>query len=64
MPENYEGMTVNERLFAAGLLSAYEAAVASNDLAHINSVLAKVQLRRDADGMHWPLNGKTHAPNQ
>ena len=55
MAEDYSGMTVNERLFVAGLLDAYEAAVESGDLNAINSVLAKVGLRQGADGMNWPV---------
>jgi hypothetical protein len=48
-------MTVNERLFAAGLIDAYDAARASGDLAEMNRVLAKVHVRRDASGMHHEI---------
>ncbi len=46
-------MTVNERLFQAGLMEAYEAAAASGDLGAINEVLAQVGLRQDSSGMNW-----------
>ena len=48
-------MTVNERLVTAGLLEDFDAAVASEDLTSINSVLEKVGLRQDETGMNWPL---------
>jgi hypothetical protein len=43
-----EGMTVNERLFAAGLLPAFDAAVASRDEDRLRSLLGEVFLH-DAD---------------
>jgi hypothetical protein len=46
-------MTVNERLFSAGLINEYEVAVATGDLDEINPVLAKVGLRQDSPGMNW-----------
>jgi len=49
-------MTVNERLFEAGLLDAYDEARASGDLAIINAVLRKVDLHQDESGMNWPLD--------
>jgi hypothetical protein len=59
MPDDYSAMTVNERLAAAGLSVEYDAAVASGDLAATTEILAKVDLRRDAAGMHWSLgNGR------
>jgi len=58
-------MTVNERLSLAGLMSEYDRIAAVGDLDEMNRILARVNLRRDADGMHWSLeNGKTNAPNQ
>ena len=56
MAEDYSGMTVNERLSAAGLLDAYDAAVATGDLNEINAVLKKVDLRQDESGMNWSIN--------
>lgn len=53
---DYDAMTVNERLFGAGLLSDYDAAVASSDLDAINLVLEKVGLRQDESGMNWSLS--------
>jgi hypothetical protein len=38
--DNFDAMTVNERLFAAGLTDAYETAVEIGELDEINSVLA------------------------
>ena len=52
------GMTVNERLFAAGLTSDYEDARASGDLKKINAVLSRVGLRQDEDGMNRSLNAQ------
>jgi hypothetical protein len=52
LAEDYSGMTVNERLFVAGLADAYDEAVATGDLGLMNRVLAQVNLRRDASGMH------------
>lgn len=46
-PPAYSGMTVNERLFAAGLMSDFEAAVRSRDRARIISVLTRVALSKE-----------------
>jgi len=48
-------MTVNERLVAAGLVDAYDAAAKKGDLNDINRVLAKVGLRQDGEGMNWSI---------
>jgi hypothetical protein len=55
-------MTVNERLFDAGLTDAYDRAKGRGDLTQINAVLAKVDLWQDENGMNWtkPKN----APNK
>ena len=50
------GMTVNERLFALGLLDSYEEAKTRGDLEEINAVLAKVDLSQDGNGMNWSIN--------
>jgi len=47
-------MTVNERLSAAGVMDAYDAAVATGDLDKINRVLAQVGLKQDT-GMSWSM---------
>ena len=52
MAEDYSSMTVGERLFAAGLMDAYEAAKRTGDLKVINAVLNKVGLRQDRNGMN------------
>jgi len=49
-------MTVNERLFASGLLDAYDAAKGSGDLLKINAVLKQVGLRQDENGMNWSVS--------
>ena len=48
-------MTVNERLSEAGLLDDYDRAMTSNDEAALNEILAKVDLRRDDNGMNWSI---------
>ena len=53
--DNLGAMTVNERLFAAGLTVTYEAAVETGELDEINRVLARVGLRQDKDGMNWSI---------
>ena len=52
---SFDAMTVNERLFAAGLMDAYDTAVESGRLDEINRVLAKVDFRQDRDGMNWSI---------
>ncbi|MEZ5734489.1 MAG: hypothetical protein R3E09_01585 [Novosphingobium sp.] len=46
-------MTVNERLFEAGLLEQFQRAQMQGDRIEINSILAKVDLWQDANGMNW-----------
>jgi hypothetical protein len=52
----YDAMTVNERLFEAGLLDAYDAAIETGDLSEINAVLKKVDVRQDETGMNWSID--------
>ncbi|MGZ2411925.1 hypothetical protein ACUXST_001346 [Sphingomonas sp. F9_3S_D5_B_2] len=52
----YDAMTVNERLFEAGLLDAYDVAVRSGDLNEIHAVLKQVDLRQDETGMNWSID--------
>ena len=52
---DFDAMTVNERLFAAGLIAEFDAAAASKNLDAINAVLEKVGLRQDESGMNWSL---------
>ena len=49
-------MTVNERLFEAGLLDACEEAKAQGNLTTMNAILRKVDLRQDENGMNWSLD--------
>ncbi|MEM6909564.1 MAG: DUF559 domain-containing protein [Pseudomonadota bacterium] len=60
----FNSMTVNERLFTAGLLEDFDAAVASDDLSSINKVLEKVGLRQDEKGMNWPLDEGPKGPRK
>ena len=55
MAEDFASMTVNERLQVAGLVDAYDAAVATGDVNKINTVLAQVGLRQDENGMNWSV---------
>ncbi|TMA71289.1 MAG: hypothetical protein E6J67_23240 [Deltaproteobacteria bacterium] len=48
MPDqNYSGMTVNERLFAAGLLDDFDAAVMRWDKEAVLNLLQKVEMSPD-----------------
>jgi cysteine desulfurase / selenocysteine lyase len=55
-------MTVNERLYAVGLLDSYRAAKAAGDDVQINDVLAKVGLAQDSNGMNWSQSKKSNFP--
>jgi hypothetical protein len=46
---NFSGMTVNERLFAAGLISEWDHAAHSRDRHRMIELLCKVDLSRDAE---------------
>ncbi|MBK8375110.1 hypothetical protein [Sphingorhabdus sp.] len=59
MDKDYSGMTVNERLFDAGLLEEYDRIRASGDLTKLNELLSKVGLKSE-NGSHWDTN----APNK
>jgi len=52
LAEDYSSMTAGERLYAAGLMDAYEAAKRTGDLKVINAVPNKVGLRQDRNGMN------------
>jgi hypothetical protein len=54
----FDAMTVNERLYDAGLLDAYDTAKRHGDLNEINRILQKVDLRQDENGMNWPINAE------
>ena len=58
----FDAMTVNERLYAAGLAEEFQRTRLEGDLEEINAVLAKVGLWQDANGMNWSIND--NAPNQ
>jgi hypothetical protein len=44
MSDKYAGMTVNERLYASGLINKFDEAVAQKDIKKIISILKKVDL--------------------
>ena len=62
-PTDFSGMTVNERLFAAGLLDQFLAAEKRGDEEELRHLAAKVGLRRDSDGMHWSAKKDNYADN-
>ena len=55
-------MTVNERLYAAGLLDNYDSAIASGDSEQVNAILARVGLWQDSSGMNWSSGRKADFP--
>jgi hypothetical protein len=42
--EDYSGMTVNERLFTAGLLEEWDAATSARDRGHLVAILRQVHV--------------------
>ncbi|HKD48921.1 MAG TPA: hypothetical protein VKB67_14630 [Rhizomicrobium sp.] len=48
MKPDYSAMAVNERLFAAGLLDSYDAAVRAGDTALMVRLLGEVDLAHEA----------------
>jgi hypothetical protein len=46
-PPNYAGMTVNERLFEAGLLKEFDSAIASGDRRRAIEILGHVAMTED-----------------
>ena len=46
---DYSGMTVNERLFAAGLLADWDAALRLRNRARLIVLLSRVELQEQAD---------------
>ena len=49
-------MTINERLTVAGIEDEYYRLYAAGEFDALNRLLATVQLRIDANGMHWSLD--------
>jgi hypothetical protein len=47
--DRYAGMTVNERLFVAGLMDAFEAAALARDRSEMIRILTEV----DVEGAAW-----------
>lgn len=59
---DYSGMTVNERLFAAGLLHEWDAAARSRDRATMISILMRVDLlEKDAT---WSVDAVLENPSR
>jgi len=56
----YAGMTVNERLFAAGLLDEFEEAARARDRARMIALLAQVEI---ADP-YWSVNTMLKNPGE
>ncbi|SFE34352.1 hypothetical protein SAMN04488131_101432 [Flavobacterium xueshanense] len=48
MQYKFSGMTVNERLYVAGLMNDFEICLKQKDFEGINSVLKKVELNEDS----------------
>lgn len=44
----YKGMTVNERLYASGLIDDFDRAVEDKDFCKIKSILEKVELKEES----------------
>lgn len=44
----YKGMTVNERLYASGLMAKFDAAVEQRDIIQIKLILEKVELNEES----------------
>jgi hypothetical protein len=44
---DFSGMTVNERLYAAGLMNEFDAALRAKDRARVISVLERVALSKE-----------------
>lgn len=59
----YAGMTVNERLFAAGLLYSFEEAAHAKDENAIRAILTKVDLGEEAANeiIEW-VKSSPHSP--
>ena len=55
MKSGFGGMTVNERLFAAVLIAAWDRAVENRDANVLRELLAKVELASEADGRDRPV---------
>jgi hypothetical protein len=45
---NFSGMTVNERLYVAGLTNEFETCLKQKDFEKIKSILKKVELNEDS----------------
>ncbi|MEJ2437999.1 MAG: hypothetical protein P8Y43_06235 [Sulfurovaceae bacterium] len=44
---NYDGMTVNERLYLSGLLDIFDKAVKQKDIEKVIKILKSVELKED-----------------
>lgn len=48
MQHKFYGMTVNERLYVAGLMNDFETCLKQKDFKGINTILKKVELNEDS----------------
>ena len=48
MEKKYSGMTVNERLYASGLMREFDEAVENKDAEKVRSILEKVELTEES----------------
>ena len=48
MESKYRGMTVNERLYASGLMNEFDKAVEKKEVQKIRAILAKVDLTEES----------------
>lgn len=51
----FSGMTVNERLYEAGLMDAYDKAKAKQDLTQLQRIASEIDLYIDEEGKFWSL---------
>ncbi|MDR2874526.1 MAG: hypothetical protein LBV44_01170 [Methylobacillus sp.] len=44
MDKQYEGMTVNERLYISGFMEAFDKAIKENNIVEITDILKKIEI--------------------
>jgi len=48
MDNQYKGMTVNERIYASGLMDAFDKAVEENDVERVIDILKEVEITEES----------------